>query len=1473
MTRITAPTQTPAQLRCRLFMPALALLAALLPLVFAAGLRAADEVSAEDEDKEYAAEFLATRYELYEDAMRLAGTIADATTQSITKAKILAAQASKASAADRVRLYGEAEDQLREQTAPRAQLERARIQLTSVESKTLSKEDAEKVKGALDKLNNLRKEVDATYQKSNDAYGTEGAPSALYFTYIAAFYECMRAHYLLAKMEAPLSSARSKEVEEMQKVFLDMSFDRNYGWSREAFDSYILLGDGRVLNAEVEAAVSAYLALAQELYADAGDKTVPLVQDQCLRGYLKALETILNEQANNADALNKARKLVEQAYKEFPRAKEAASGRELLLYDAAALVKLGGNPDTALATLFKLVDDTDGGLRRKAARQLAELAGSPVLTNNQRLACVKKVTSVRELEVMLLAVNSMHALLAGIPDKRVTGMTDKQQYEAFAPLCYLQIGMIYESTRRFVDAAQVLREGADRFRYFRESHPDWEASTAPLPAHFFEGGAGGQPICDTTGQGGGYEMKLATQADAFDFPRKLAERALNNARYMVNKQYGDPANKDFAAFAKDYEDWYTANKFAGEEERFKIVKNAGFQRYNDGARDSARLLDSVRYLLSTPAADRSAVTTCFLAGSALLRIYRADQRPQVNAAEIAALFTGGYKLENVEFASQSARLETDFAKLPKELRDEAAADIAWLTTPANQTDRAQFFWRYCRYAFSRSLMLQLQGRTGWVEKLSASGQPVTLGNAVWAYGDALNITMLGKPENERQPDASMVQLARTLSQATFALRNPAVDLTDKDARTKKQDAMADEMRPASLSLLRSAWHTTSPHLLAGMANGADDEKVECTSLADSLLFALFKELIEANDATGAIEAFESYRARFGGAAATKDQKDRLVEMSQRLFKAMYDVERPRAFTMQDVAAGADELRLDLIKGATIEYFTREKRKDPISEAAWDAMPAVEKRKLTAEYIHNRVVQQVLPKLAEKIPNGGAELKAQEVALFEDEWKRLETSYSGIYVEAMRVGLKSAVGESSEPEAKPVLDEAMKMIATKTPDEVMAYIAAEAKKLLEDPNKSRVAAALNGVNYQLLSVQGDYEWGAGWAFKAELRDYLSRRADALRKAAIGPMNNYLSARAVQAQFSGKAELTDENDRISGSMYSGTGDWPRAYEAWMHYFKRQEAGFGDVSFIAADEARKTHDNDEVRANEVETRFQLALATFNIMLNESSKKKQADLAKDAFLQLRRCYNIMLWRDACAYRASKDGNWKSNLDRSELGKKIDFYYIPVMELYTKLCLWYADTGISPGQWPVKYYDQSLRNVTVEDCKKLDEKQRFMVLPETQKDFVRNAAAAQQSLTGYGSLAGGFFIQAFRDGMKKWAALTLRLADLEKKAGDKTAEDTAGVVLKFVGGTAEGRVGKVFDPPSKAFVGELVAIAAEARKRVSDEWLRKNYASALEGSKKPAAGSNPAGANSTPAGTPSKTAGAAEPAKTGTPEPAKTGG
>src|SRR5690606_29891931 len=121
----------------------------------------------------------------------------------------------------------------------------------------------------------------------------------------------------------------------------------------------------------------------------------------------------------------------------------------------------------------------------------------------------------------------------------------------------------------------------------------WDSSAEKLPRHFLD--ANGAPICSL--EAGSFVVKLETQGDAYDFPRHLASRALDNAKFMAARNTGDDRNNDFAAFVKEYDDWFVP--FAGEDQRFRVVKQRGYQRYEEGVRSPGARIESATYLLST----------------------------------------------------------------------------------------------------------------------------------------------------------------------------------------------------------------------------------------------------------------------------------------------------------------------------------------------------------------------------------------------------------------------------------------------------------------------------------------------------------------------------------------------------------------------------------------------------------------------------------------------------------------------------------------------------------------------------------------------------------------------------------------------------------------------------------------------------------------------------------------------------------
>lgn len=1440
-------------------------LAAAAVFLMAPSVRAqSGALSPEDEDRQWMAPTLADRHSLFEDAREMANKISNPSARNVTLAKVIMSEAKAADATGREKLQKEAMDLLIGMTADLGRLAYAQVLLDIADGNGPQASDKTRILQARDRLQQLRKDMGARRDADFDFFDTK-KPNDNYNTYMAAFYQEARSYMLLAKTEAPRSKERSVWVEEVGKVIQDMQFEQLH-WTLSEFDSYILNGDARVVEGEYLSAVDKYLELPAALSSE--DRSHPLVREQSLRGYLKAMETLTTVLVSDPQSPQRVRREVANAFEAFPNARATPQGKELLIYDTAASIRLGGDTATALGLLNGLVSDADPSLRRKAARQLAELAGNPRLNNAQRLECAKRVGSVSEYDVMLLAVQSLHGLLAGI--------SNVQDFEAYAPYCYAMIGSTYERMHRFMDAATVFREGANRFRYWRDNNPEWDSSTEALAGHFFNRG---RPNCEV--EAGTFVVRLMTKGDAFNYSRILAARALDNARYMASRNHGDDKNAAFADFAREMDTWYVP--FAGEDQKFSVVKKRGYDLFTEGKTNPARRIESAAYLLSTPAADRTAaVTTSYFAGTALVLAYSAPGPiPNVpaNLAENVsrdAFFLNGYTLLGLKFDSQLARADSDFDRLPVSLRNELKALIGQLAGPSAATDPGKYWWVYAQYALKRAIMLQLNTDAARIAALENAGQ-LTIASAFEAYCDGANAAFLNRAPAERQASPAMTQMAKVVLQLVWALGNPKLNIADPAQKQAAEAELAATCKDEVRELLRNAWRNLAPHVEAAMSGAEGSEKTSLDTLMRTMITGLFREMVDAGRSAEATEAFEAYRAMYAAdnPSAESEAGKVLRSMAAELFNTLVRYERPKADALRVAADRLDIMGVQLGKPDVVNLFAaaahfessgaQAKVKDFAKLAsaertalvleAWEKLDSATRREATARYIHDRIVDNIFgPDASIRLStsSGESELKfaglipGGELPAFTAFWEAARPKYDALVQQAAVKALESrradgaamlSSAKSDNTLALKLVDEAIALAKDGKVDAALARLD-DAVRPSRPDEKDRKApkdvygdvgvTVVSGARIGLAATMGDLGFGDGHAFHAELRLYLEARAVVLRNEARAPMRRFLEGNERLRSVRGEPLYTAGTAMDMGDLLSAVGDWESAMKAWKVYFDSREAVYGDVSHIPVVAERFEHTNDAERAEEVRVRLELARATFEVAKGEQSAQKRFAMMNEALHHARRVYAIMQWRDGV--EADKEGQWKRNLANSRfLGPQIDRSYIPALRLYAELLETFADGGLRPD-WKAKYYAQSFGALSKDAAEKLEESRRFFVLPTDPAAMYADAAMCHYMLRAFGELPGGFYNQFYRDSFPKWGRLKLKEAAAHQKAGKADLADAAaGMVARFVWAEWNNKRGAAWDDASKAYVAGLRTLYEDARKVVTLKWMQDNARAVLD--------------------------------------------
>ncbi len=1399
----------------------LILLCCALCFGFAQGLLSAP--SFEDEENALIAIFLARRYQLYDEAKDFAESqIKDAEFQELTLARVFKTQAeAESNESERKKLLQKAHEILKKSDSPQTKLESYTLSLDLLDFNNIRKEDQETIEDTIASLLEFQNKLrNYAFEQGFDWAVKEPQK---YESFIKSFYQLGRALYARSLLSTQGSKERQEYLSRLSTVMLDMQFEitNDLPVPSVLFDAYILEGDAIRKNGEPESAVEKYLELPSYLSGD--PKSNYTVEYQSLRGYLKAIETLVTDLSLSEEANRQALEIIERAQREFPAALGSAQGKELRLYQISADLNLGGKVEESLQKLFKLVDDPSSYFRIKAGHQISKIAQTLDLSLEQRLQCARKVLATESYELVLVAMQIYQGILLNLHSE--------QTFEAYAPTCYLSIGLTYESLNRYVDAANIFQEGAMRLAYLREKYGS-EGSEERLPAHFFD--ADQKAYCLKAG----VDIKLENKGDAYAFPKDLAQRALTNAQFLLSTRLGgDSSNQDFKDFYQEMQEWF--QPWAGLEKRYQVLKSEGYKAYNEKAYERA-----AQYLLSTLPSDSGVIMANYFAGAALARAYADKGLPEGFNLSPEELFLEGYDLElddivegGVDFDGLEVRLrgesqelfQNDFPSLPENLLQELKQHSQKLHGDQKLKDEREYLWEMAQYAFKRCFLFALEDDYQKLRDRGVELEKLRLWEALAAHAEIVNQDLLGLPAEERKEDPTMVNLGKAAYQLAMVLRRPQVSILNQERRTEREDQLRDERSEEALAWLEMAWDAYGPHfeILTKSANKA--EKAQAQEIKLNLVWSRFNVFIEQERVKEAFAEFQRYEKVLEDLpqAQSLSLRSNLIWMIRNLHNTYATVQMPKIYAL---IAGAENLETQGVRlsNGTIRRIALAKVKE---EAGEEEQAKVQQRVGTfiREYLTQRMYGVEAKYGSHEIGKVMPEALRQEFEVF---WNN---SLEG-YQKSQRLGIQKVIEvvlqeEGMKEEVRVFLGQFLASLNAQSIESSIEKLYEGSNGLIE-AGKSVEGGQLFNAAKRIENITNELAWGQGDAFLFELRSLMEEHASLLRDEAQAAVTTFLHIAERNAELSNKGLYsTAQEAAVYAKLYGLFDEQAKnAYQAWSFYFEQKKKDFSDESYIPVDSRRQKIVNDENNADEIEARYQLGQLALRILKQQGtslSEDEREEYFEQALHHLRRCLNFVNWRNGAEFFAQKgQREWKKNLQESETGKAIDLYFVPIIDSYTELCFYCVDNGVQL-EWKKKYYQQDGEGLEKRDGV-------FVQLPENMVAFLKEASFYQSQVwRGTFELPGGFYNTNFRDGVQAWVKVRELYAEVLAKEGpsDEAQEEINTSMAWIIRSMNEilKKDGFVFDQRSKAFLDWADRAQKEALSGLSSEYRDEHFSGVEE--------------------------------------------
>lgn len=1395
------------------FRLAAALTIALSASFFAPALNAA--ASEQDNLTSRMSKFIANRYELYDDARAHAETIQDSDLRTITTAEIYLLEADRVNGSRGAEARSKGVAMLDALESIAGKLAYAVAELDDIQKSGFKASDKPRLTRVLTKVAESKTMTDDQIALNPAKWADD---MVLFRQRMSVFLQEARVHYIQASGEMRGSPARIEQVQKCLEVLDSLKWERagEPNWAPANFDGYILAGDVCRLNDEAKEAVRHYLSLFEEL--SVLNLNHPDVIYNSLRAVIKAVETYMIDMGGGEAEAMAAKEEINKALALFPRAVDSEQGKQLRMFAISIDIANEPNIDKPLEDLLKLASEpSSGSFKVTAAKELARVSTLDRLSHFQRFRCVKAIAAVNFPTTNMMTAHAIHGLLARLDTP--------QLFEAYAPYCYGQLGLIYESLGRYQEAARVLREGADRLHYMRKD--GWEGSEAALPGHFF--GADKKPICDIPMTD--TPWRLSTQGEAYEFPKLLGERALLNVRFLVSKSYGDRNNRDFMKLHDDINRWFS--RYLGSEALYNAVRGDAVKAYNEGKNNAQRSMDAAQLMLSTPARHDLAAGDAFYAGSAAIRVANTERGGMNGSLAWDDFFLKGYKLtgngyKDLPFDSQMQRADDDFSFLPESVRNDLKAHINRLAGPNALRDSREFPWELALYSFKRSIMLSMNLPTYAISERGVDVEGKSLSQLVDLHTAFLNASM----SERSNANSAMLDMAETVSLLIQSLRQPYSGLPDRNAQLERVAALQSERLPELKAWLEVVWKAFGPQLRAELRNGDADSRKRALELMTRIIsdrfYAYATMESDPNGAAEAIATFEAFREVYENdmnEAEKAAAKDTMTSMLRNLRGLMTRTQKP---LVDGLFVGAS---------AIIDGYSNLLAKPTDMLLLVENTHEAELASLKGDALTKRRADLMKDFLLTRLFNADAKSGTVEIGAVMPTGEReaFIAQFDNLYATCLKeleADLKKSLAKLiAHPDLKNIQAGLAECQSTLNNNGFNAYIDMLNERAAAGGDDGRAYARVkDDASFSLIMLAPV----TGNAFREGLSDYLQERAVTFRKIAGDAAQRWMAARDMYAEFSGEERFPEAANRafadifrLIGMQRSSEQAWQNSYDLWQREFKRNEERFGDVAFIAVRADEKKLQDAEGIAEEIELRFETANAA--IQLYRLNPTAHAELKKDALHHLQRVMNILRWRDSIVQRKDTPNIWLTNFNNGPARKAVERFYVPTYLLYAEVLRAYAKRKDTP-EWEKQYLDQSGKRLTREEViehGKTKPDQQYVALPKTERELLQRSAELLITLyAGYQeetSVFNATFRTIFSELSATYFELTTLLSALPEDQRKPFSDDdySGGLMQQCI--SLRNNYGRfMFRERDVEFMNEVIRVEIKAFDETASGWREK---------------------------------------------------
>lgn len=1419
--------------------------ALLLLLMCGAPLAHSEEVSQADKDRAAKAKYYAERYEMYDYARDVAKGVKNDALNVITLADIYRAKAKSLRSDSRRedewnKAWADALEITYSSKSEKAKLHFYTLLFDRIEAKGYAKDEVIPfTMGGANRTTNAERAAEAYRELDTrvqagldkianfpfdwlDTAGDHPERVEVYNSMLMSFYLRQRSAYVRGMCAPEGSQIRRDWMDNAAAVFSDFTWEVIDALMIPecVWDGYVLLGHASRAVGDSDAAVSNYRAL-PETMADFGfNPENYLVQIRAFEGYNLAAQVLLNDYAGNREKLEEAIEMVDRVLRLYPGSSDTPMGKELLMYGVAARAQIQGadlDPEV-LNKLFELAGPgQDPHIALRASEQLANIAMVTGMSNELRIRCAQTLVN-KSNDLNFRAAQVLHSVLANC--------STIEEFESYAPYCYYNIGLIYEGQYRFLDAAVVYREGADRLSYFRDE--SWKESEEKLPAHFFNA----EGKARFTSEFNKARFELATKGDAYELPALIGKQALSCVKWLSSSTYGDGDNPEFQRMQAEYQQWFAP--MSGLAEQYAAVSNEASRLYNSG--DYA---NAAEHWIGSQLGG-SFLRDNYLAGNALA--LAATRGTSVGEGRIGRqrLLRDGYTLRQVEFEGQANRLDADFADVPKSLRDDLRMHLDRLLNNSGILGK-QYSWELAQYALKRAILSKVNSDARKLEEAGVSLEGLTLAQAVAAHAQVIN-----KPFFQRlQHDPTMYMCAKAAYRLSLLMVEPVVDGAGQAARDLVQKLRLE--REAEALDWLSIYDTTYGIHIKAAIELADKVEVreEASTMQEYALQMLFNTWYDSSRKESSNKLLDTFNKINDFAKAKKDattdpaeieRLDNLIRsLASKLADKLRKYELPIFVALKKPADNLTRIAGHLDKGL-IEYYAFQPAEGEPAPKLKDIAPEV-RRETVSTYLYNRILSEGL---TATMPDDDVNLVPEDlITTFKEDWQAWQVEYTKLYKEALIVEVDRLIAAETDKIVVGVLRSARGLIESKGSDAGINLILKNAR---DDNMNSDSRATLSFAADTLSNTAGALQFGVGDVFRFEMVKYIEDLSSKILDLASTHLSKALNATILYNEKRGTSIYDDpDNARAYAAFFSTLKNHEEAYTAWSIVLQQREKLYGDQSFININESSKRAADPDLLAEELITRFELGNAAFELYSADKQGEKADAYLHEALIQLRRVSNVMQWRISLELNKSRRPEWLLNLERltPTLSNAIDTIYIPGGTAYTQVLLEYAAVDESGEQirtpdWEGrKYYQQANQFLTKAEVEKAKAdgkiESEYFALPVTSAELLKEASILRYAIElGLFQLSGGFYRNDYREAFFNWIQVKEIEAEVLARKNAPAEEAIAPVqriapeLLKICL-----REESVFDDASKAFIEEAKAKLIDACDKLiaggKADWMKTN--------------------------------------------------